>query len=88
MAEETEAAEIMEAEAHAAETASSDVPAGGDITVVDGVGTKTAEQLRLAGYDTIEKIAAMTDEDILAVPGIGEKTAQKILLSARALAGK
>jgi DNA-directed RNA polymerase alpha subunit len=44
--------------------------------------------LRQAGYDTVEKIAAMSDEDILAVPGIGEKTAQKILLSARALVGK
>jgi Holliday junction resolvasome RuvABC DNA-binding subunit len=52
---------------------------------IEGVGKKTAEQLAQAGYDTIAKVAAMTDEDILAVPGIGEKTAQKILLAARAM---
>jgi len=85
MAEETIAAETMEAE-HA--EAEAEVKAASDITNVDGVGQKTAEQLRQSGYDTIEKIAAMTDEDILAVPGIGEKTAQKILLSARALLNK
>ena len=56
-----------------------------DLTQIEGVGEKTAEELRQAGYDTIEKIAAMTDEEILVIPGIGEKTAQKILLSARAL---
>ena len=88
MAEETVAAETMEAEAHAAEAAASDAPTFDDLTSIDGVGHKTAEQLRLAGYDTIEKIAAMSDEEILAVPGIGEKTAQKILLSARAHVGK
>jgi Holliday junction resolvasome RuvABC DNA-binding subunit len=52
---------------------------------IEGVGKKTAEQLAQAGYDTIAKVAAMTDEDILAVPGIGEKTAQKILVAARAM---
>jgi N utilization substance protein A len=78
MAEETEAAEGTEnAEG-----------AGTDLTALEGVGHKTAEQLKAAGYDTVEKIAAMSDEEILAVPGIGEKTAQKILVSARALLGK
>ena len=85
MAEETEAAETLEAE-HA--EAEAEVKAASDITNIEGVGQKTAEQLREAGYDSIEKIAAMTDEDILAVPSIGEKTAQKILLSARALLNK
>jgi N utilization substance protein A len=77
MAEETVAAESMEAEA-ASETES-------ELTRIDGVGSKTAEQLILAGYDTIAKVAAMTDQEILTVPGIGEKTAAKILISARAL---
>jgi N utilization substance protein A len=85
MAEETEAAETLEAE-HA--EAEAEVKAASDITNIEGVGQKTAELLRQAGYDSIEKIAAMTDEDILAVPGIGEKTAQRILLSARALLNK
>jgi N utilization substance protein A len=85
LAEEHEAAENMEAEA--AGNASADVQPGSDLTRIDGVGAKTAVQLIEAGYDTAEKIAAMSDEDILAIPGIGEKTAQKILLSARALLG-
>jgi N utilization substance protein A len=79
MAEESEAAESLAAQAETT---------GEDLTAIDGVGPKTAELLRQAGYDTIEKIAAMSDEEILAVPGIGEKTAQKIILAARAHAGK
>ncbi len=98
MAEETEAAEHLEAEAAVAageapaseaETSSeAAASAGEDITVIEGVGPKTAELLRAAGYDTIEKISAMTEEQITAVPGIGEKTAKKILTSANALMGK
>ncbi len=84
MAEEHEAAENMEAEAAAEEKAFSE----SGLINLEGVGPKTAEQLRQAGFDTVEKIAAMSDEDILAIPGIGEKTAQKILLSARALLNK
>jgi N utilization substance protein A len=79
MAEETEAAENLEAEAAAAPSPES------PLMSIEGVGKKTAEQLAQAGYDTIAKVAAMTDEDILAVPGIGEKTAQKILVAARAM---
>ena len=85
LAQDTEAAETMEAE-HA--EAEAEAKAASDITNIEGVGPKTAEQLQLAGYDTIEKIAAMSDEEILAVPTIGEKTAQKIILSARALVNK
>jgi N utilization substance protein A len=85
MAEEHESARSMEAEVSG--TPSEDALPGSELTKLEGVGQKTAEQLIEAGYDTVEKIAAMSDEDILAVPGIGEKTAQKILLSARALLG-
>jgi len=86
MAEETEAAETMETQEGKSDAA--ETKTGTDLTDIDGVGQKTAEQLKMSGYDTVEKIAAMSDEEILAVPGIGEKTAQKILLSARALLGK
>ncbi|MCK9419480.1 MAG: transcription termination factor NusA [Nitrospirae bacterium] len=85
LAEENEAAGNTEAEA--ATPRRGDAEPGSDLTILDGVGAKTADQLIEAGYDTVEKIAAMSDEDILAIPGIGEKTAQKILLSARALIG-
>jgi N utilization substance protein A len=86
MAEETEAAETMQSQGANATGGAAET--GEDLTVVDGVGPKTAEQLKQAGYDTVEKIASMSDEEVLAVPGIGEKTAQKILLSARALLKK
>jgi predicted flap endonuclease-1-like 5' DNA nuclease len=86
MAEETEAAQTMETQT--AEDAATAVPADAGLMAIEGVGEKTAEALKEAGYDTVEKIAAMSDEEILAVPGIGAKTAQKILLSARALLGK
>jgi N utilization substance protein A len=82
MAEETVAAQTMEAEHAEAEAVAK---AASDLTNIEGVGPKTAEQLKEAGYDTIEKIAAMSDQEILAVPGIGEKTAAKIIFSARAL---
>ncbi len=86
MAEETGAAETAAAEAAAStETAAAESSTAVDLTSIEGVGPKTAEQLREAGYDTVEKIAAMTDEEILAIPGIGEKTAKKILASARSL---
>jgi N utilization substance protein A len=86
MAVETEAAETLKEQAEA--SAAGDEPAGQSLTSIEGVGQKTAEELIQAGYDTVEKIAAMSDEAILAIPGIGEKTAQKILLSARALMQK
>jgi len=84
MDEEAGDGELAETESTAVGSSASEE----DLTLIDGVGPKTAEQLREAGYDTIEKIAVMSDEEILAVPGIGEKTAQKILLAARALLQK
>ncbi len=86
MAEETEAAETMESEA-AADAAGIAADIAG-LTAIEGVDDKIAEKLREAGYDTVDKIAAMSDEDILAVPGIGANSAQEILQSARALIKK
>ncbi len=86
MAEETVAAETMESEA-AADAAGIAADIAG-LTAIEGVGDKMAEKLIEAGYDTVEKIAAMSDEEILAVPSIGANSAQKILQSARALIKK
>jgi N utilization substance protein A len=85
IAEETrKMAEEAGAAAEAAAAASEETPAD-ELTQIEGVGPKMAEHLREAGYDTVEKVAAMSDQEILAVPGIGEKTAQKILIAAREL---
>ena len=52
------------------------------LTDLEGVGPKAEKILRAAGYDTVEKIKALTVEDLVKLEGIGEKTAEKILKSA------
>lgn len=48
-----------------------------------GVGEKTAEKLREAGYDDIMSIATMSAGDLGEVADLGEKKAQKIITNAR-----
>ncbi|MFA5146401.1 MAG: transcription termination factor NusA [Candidatus Omnitrophota bacterium] len=55
------------------------------ITDLEGVGAKTGKVLTEAGYDTVEKIKALTIEDMTKLEGIGKKTAEKILKSAKEL---
>lgn len=86
MAQQAESQAKIEAEAKAEE--SSQAKAKDELMAIDGVGKKIADALREMGYDSIEKVASMSETEILAVPGIGEKTAQRILLSARALVGR
>ncbi|MCJ7450515.1 MAG: DNA repair and recombination protein RadA [Candidatus Nanohaloarchaeota archaeon QJJ-9] len=50
---------------------------------LSGVGSKTAEKLRDAGYDSIMSIATMSAADLSEVADIGNKTAQKIIKNAR-----
>ena len=40
---------------------------------LDNIGTKAAQNLREAGYDTAESIAKATDDEILDVSWVGEK---------------
>lgn len=40
---------------------------------LDGIGAKAAENLREAGYDTVESIAEASDEELLDVSWVGEK---------------
>ncbi|NOZ81987.1 MAG: DNA repair and recombination protein RadA [Candidatus Micrarchaeota archaeon] len=54
-----------------------------DISELPGVGEKTAEKLKEAGYTDIMAIAASSPGDLCAVADIGEKTAERIIEAAR-----
>ncbi|MDO8525291.1 MAG: helix-hairpin-helix domain-containing protein, partial [Candidatus Omnitrophota bacterium] len=54
----------------------------GKLTDLEGVGPKVEKILKSAGYDTVEKIRALTVEDLKKLDGIGGKTAEKIIKSA------
>ena len=54
------------------------------IKKLDGIGKKAESTLIAAGYDTIEKIAALSPKDLTKLSGIGKKTAEKIINSAKA----
>jgi len=73
-AEETE--EIKKSEAQAGE-------AGDDLSTLAGVGEKTAEKMREAGYTELMAIATSSAGDLMADVGVGEETANKIIASAR-----
>ena len=54
---------------------------------LEGVGEKTADALRSAGFNTPEDILNSTVDNLTKVEGIGEKTAEKILEAAKKLCG-
>ncbi|MEK6691655.1 MAG: transcription termination factor NusA [Nitrospirota bacterium] len=53
------------------------------LTMLSGVGDKTATLLEEAGYKTVEDVVSLSIESLKAIPGVGEKTAQKIIKGAR-----
>lgn len=53
-----------------------------NLTDLPGVGKKTAENLRRAGFDTYEKISSASIRRLMRVNGIGKKGAQKIIEAA------
>lgn len=59
------------------------VPEGKNIEDIKGVGAKSAELLREAGYDTISKIANATPEELSKIKGIGLTTAKRIIENAK-----
>ncbi|MEM3399463.1 MAG: DNA repair and recombination protein RadA [Candidatus Micrarchaeia archaeon] len=77
---EVEEAEIEEKEEESVEKIVEKVV---DIEDLPGVGPTTAEKLREAGYDTLEKIAASFPPELEEVAGIGAETARKIIERAR-----
>ncbi|HID05180.1 MAG TPA: DNA repair and recombination protein RadA, partial [Aigarchaeota archaeon] len=58
-----------------------------DIEDLPGVGPKTAEKLKEAGYFDIISIAAATPAELAEAAGIGEATAKKIIEAARKAMG-
>jgi len=54
-----------------------------ELEKLEGVGEKTAEKLREAGYDTMMSIAAASAGELVDAAGVGEETAAKIIASAR-----
>lgn len=57
-----------------------------DIEDLPGIGPKTAEKLREAGYKTVEKIAVASPRDLSEVGDIGETVATKIIEAAKEMA--
>jgi len=55
---------------------------------LEGVGEKTAEALRNAGFNTPEDVLNSSVEELTKAEGIGEKTAEKIFESAKNLLNK
>jgi N utilization substance protein A len=58
-----------------------------DLTQIPGIGEKTAENLKEAGFKTLETIAKAKPEEIMKVKGIGEKKAKKIISEAKKISG-
>ncbi len=53
------------------------------LTALPGVGPKLAENLSLAGYASLERIAAASVENLTGIQGVGQKTAEKLIAAAR-----
>ena len=49
-----------------------------ELEEIKGIGKKTAEKLREAGYTSVEDISKASIEDLTAIEGIGEKLATRI----------
>ena len=56
-----------------------------DLSLIDGIGPKTAMVLKDHGFDTVEKIAKVSADDLSKVPGIGQATAEKVINNAKDL---
>ncbi len=53
-----------------------------DLSLIEGIGPKTAMVLKDHGLDTVEKISKITAEELSQVPGIGKATAEKVISNA------
>ena len=55
-----------------------------DLSLIEGIGPKTAMVLKDHGLDTVEKISKISAEELSQVPGIGKATAEKVISNAKA----
>ncbi|UCD00968.1 MAG: translation initiation factor IF-2 subunit gamma [Promethearchaeota archaeon] len=58
-----------------------------DLTDIAGIGSATADKIKAAGIDSIEKLATIKPEDLvkLKIKGVGKTTAQKYINNAKKL---
>ncbi|MBK8870394.1 MAG: transcription termination/antitermination protein NusA [Elusimicrobia bacterium] len=54
-----------------------------ELSLLDGVGPKTAEALQKGGWGDVSRLAKAKPDDLTALSGIGEKTAEKIIEAAQ-----
>lgn len=59
-----------------------------DLEKLSGVGEKTRDALKSAGFNSIKDIAAAKAKDLLAIKGIGEAKAKKLIEKAKAASKK
>ena len=59
-----------------------------DISLIKGIGAKTAMLLKENGFDTVNKIAKATTEELSKVPGVGPATASAMNNEAKVLLSK
>ena len=59
-----------------------------DISLIKGIGAKTAMLLKENGFDTVGKIAKATSEELAKVPGVGPATATAMNSEAKVLLSK
>ncbi|MFX1294182.1 MAG: DNA repair and recombination protein RadA [Promethearchaeota archaeon] len=54
-----------------------------ELSELPGVGPKTEEKLKIAGYQTVMAIAVASPAELAAVAEVGQSTAQKLIVAAR-----
>lgn len=59
-----------------------------ELSLLDGVGPKTAEALQKGGWGDVSRLAKAKPDDLTALSGIGEKTAEKIIEAAQSFLAK
>ncbi len=81
---ESAKSEPVVSEKEVKETLKSGMP----LAQLDGVGEKTVESFKQAGYNTVEDIANSTTEGLMKIKGIGQKKAEKLVKEAKKLIKK